>query len=442
MTSRRNFLKAASIASLSGITNASLTSTTGQAPMIATQIGKKAPIPTAKGIRVVIVGAGFSGLSISKYLKQHAPNMDVILIDRNSVFTSCPMSNVWLADQINLDFLAHSYYEAAKNNKYIFFQATLIDVDRPSKTVFTDQGTIQYDYLVLAPGIDYDYSKIGVDDPADEYRLRTHYPAGFTGASELLSLKRKLHQFKGGTFLMTVPKGNYRCMAAPYERACMAAAIFLKRGIKAKVLLLDMNNDIRIKKEGFQRAFNEVYSNIIQYEPNVAITNIDINKQIVESEFDSYEFDDAIIYPPIRASKIIESLGWNNPESLQKEANIDIFKYHLKGDMHVYIAGDARSQPFSKSGNTAYSEGQYIAEVIIAHSKDLTIEWRSPQTMCFSAVTINPLESMSIIAFYNFNKTELSFVFDRVHMINKWNIKAAQAGLAWAEGVYRDLFYD
>ena len=57
------------------------------------------------------------------------------------------------------------------------------------------------------------------------------------------------------------------------------------------------------------------------------------------------------------------------------------------------------------------------------------------------AVDINPLQAMSIITFYKFNKQNKEFEFDRTHMMEDWNTEGGQASLAWAEGMYRDMFY-
>jgi len=410
-------------------------------PAIGGKFSAPAMLPKAKGPRVVIVGGGWSGLTMAKYLKKYHPAFDVVLLDKNEQFVSCPISNVWMADQVNLDFLTHSYVDAAQNNNYLFLNTAAIELDRTNKTLVTTLGSIKYDYLVLAPGIDYDYGRIGIDNPEDEYALRMKYPAGFNDASEIISIKHKLHNFKGGTLALTVPSGNYRCIAAPYERACMAAAILKKRNVRGKILLLDMNPGIRIKEDGFKKAFNEYYSEYIQYEPSTEINGINLQDKEIETDFDSYGFDDAVIYPPVRAASIIEQFGLNDKNSRQKEAAIDPFKYHLVDDEHVYVTGDSRSQPFSKSGNTAHSEAKYVAEVIVAHANGKEIPWRSPQTMCFSGVRIDPLESMSIIAFYKFNDAEKTFAFDRTHLMDKWNSRAGQAGLAWAEGMYKDMFY-
>ena len=402
---------------------------------------KQASLSSAGGQRVVVVGGGWSGLSMAKYLKINNPAFDVVLIDKRPVFISFPASNSWLADQVNLDFLTHSYIDAARENDYRFMNATVLGFDREAKKVFTSEGFIKYDYMVLAPGIEYDYSRIGVDDPIMQERLSQDYPGGFVNSSELLTIKRKLHTFIGGTFVMNVPNGRYRCTAAPYERACMAAAVFKKRRIKARILLLDMNAEIRIKKQGFTRAFNEVYGDYIDYRPSSEIAEMDLEEKTISTDFDDYQFDDAIIYPPVRASSLLEDAGIANMKTAQKVADTDPYKYHVIGDEYVYVTGDSRSQPFSKGGHTAHSEAQYVAEVIAAHALGKEVRWRSPQTMCFSAVEIDPLEAMSIITFYKFNKKNKEFEFDRTHMMEEWNAEGGQASLAWAEGMYRDLFY-
>ena len=412
------------------------------APAISTRLGRAAELPPAKGPRVVVVGGGWSGLTVAKYAKRNNRDLDVVLVEKNAAFVSCPISNLWLADQVDLEFLSHSYYDAARNNDYLFLNATMLDADRVGRKLYTDQGVVDYDYLVLAPGIDYDYGRIGVEDPYQVQQLKRQYPGGFKGFSELLAIKRKLQAFEGGDFVLTVPSGNYRCMAAPYERACMVAAIFKKRGIDGRVVLLDMNPDIRIKADGFARAWETYYSDILVYESSVEISSVDPENGVIETDFDEYAFDDAIIYPPIRASGLIEGLGLHSQISPQKEADIDPFKYHVPGDEHVYVTGDSRSQPFSKSGNTANSEGKYVAEVIAAHAQGREVTWRSPQTMCFSGVTIDPVESMSIISSYRYDEDEQRFGFDRVHPIESWSATSGQAGFAWAVGMYRDMFYD
>ena len=44
--------------------------------------------------RVVIVGGGFGGATTARYLRMWGGNVDVTLVERNTSFVSCPMSNL------------------------------------------------------------------------------------------------------------------------------------------------------------------------------------------------------------------------------------------------------------------------------------------------------------------------------------------------------------
>ena len=439
--SRRRFLQSGSALLAASLFAGVKAAETPAAPPSIQKILRRAGAAGAVGPRVIVVGGGWSGLTMAKYLKRFNPQFEVTLLDRRQSFVSFPLSSAWLAGQVSLDFLSHSFYEAANNHGYRFIHAGVIGFDRESRRVYTEQGFFDYDYLVLAPGIEYDYTRIGVDDPLEQQRLFQLYPGGFVAGSELLTIKRKIENFNGGTFLLTVPNGDYRCAAAPYERACMVAAIFKRQRLRAKILLLDMNPGITIKADGFTRAFEELYGDYIDYLPSSEISQVDVDGRRVETVFDEYRFDDAVIYPPVRASRLIEEAGIDNPEDPQKAPSTDPFLYHVDGDPRVYVTGDSRSQPFSKGGHTAHSEAQYVAEVIAAHALDREVRWRSPQTMCFSAVDINPLESMSIITYYRFDEHSGQFAFDRTHLVDDWDPQGGQASLAWAEGMFQDMFY-
>ena len=402
---------------------------------------RRAEVPEAQGARVVVLGGGWSGLTMAKYLKRFNPAFDVVLLDKQEAFLSFPLSNSWLADQVGLDFLSHSFFDAANNHGYHFVQAEMLDLDREARKVYTDVGYLEYDYLVLAPGIDYDYERIGVSDPHQQSLLFHRFPGGFKTSSELLTIKRKVHRFRHGVFALNVPNGDNRCTAAPYERACMVAALFRKRRLRAKVLLLDMNTGIKIEKDGFSRAFKQLYGDYIEYIPSAEISSVDIEGKTLSTEFDDFPFDDAVVYPPVRASRLLENAGIANMDSPQKAANTDPFRYNVIGDDRVYVTGDSRGQPFSKGGHTAHSEAQYVAEVIAGHALGREVPWRSPQTMCFSSVAIDPLQAMSIITYYKFNEKTKEFNFDRTHAMENWDIEGGQASLAWAEGMFKDMFY-
>ncbi|MDD2932865.1 MAG: FAD/NAD(P)-binding oxidoreductase [Methylotenera sp.] len=436
---RRNFLKMSGVSMIAGTMSVAPSVSHAGIKNIHTDC---AALPRAKGPRVVVVGAGTAGLTIAKYLKLENPKFDVVLVEKRDMYSSCFSSNLWYDDLIDLEFMAgHSFLDAAKYNNYIFFNATCIGLDRSARKVYTNQGYIDYEFLVLAPGIDYDYSRIGITDPDIEFALRTAYPGGFAMPTEHVTIRNKVKDFKGGIFIQTVPSGNYRCLPAPYERACMVAAYFKKHKIKAKVVILDFNPEITIKAKGFHAAFEELYKDYIEWQPSVNITGVDLDKKIIKTEFDNIPFDDASIYPGVRTSKMIEWFDLVDPKSTQKEANIDPFRYHILGDPHVYVAGDSRPMGFSKSANTSNTEGKYVAKLIAATEKGHQVDWVSPQTVCYSMVNGDPMEAIAVYANYVYDnhKQAFSFSSDTKLFQNRDHAKG-MAALSWAEGIYRDLF--
>jgi len=445
--SRRELLKltgvAAASAALSGCSAAK--SSTPQ-PKVAHAGLRMAPLPKVKGPRVVVVGGGWSGLSIAKYVKRYAPNADVVLIERRASFMSCPISNLWLVGLVDLEFLTHDYLQAARNNNYTFLNAMVHDVDRDSKMVLTNEGAVKYDILVLAPGIDYDYSQWVKGDVELEAKLRQVYPAGFIPGSEHMSIRNKVQDFEGGNFILTVPGGNYRCLPAPYERTCMIAWYMKKEGIPGKVILLDENPDITIKKDGFHSAFEELYKDYVEYLPSTKITKFDLANKKIETDLgEKIKFADGAFYPRVRGGKILEIAGVAKDSVFNRlEADIDPFTYQTREDPNIYCTGDVRPMGFSKSGNTANSEGHIVASMIAARLKGKEPKWKSPLTVCYSAVAGDPVRAISVNAQYKYNPKKHAFEFYKASTNENWKGKTGvQNGkllFEWAKGMYRDMF--
>ena len=440
--SRRDALKisgAALVTTLSGCNTAEAT------PTVPKSQNHSIVMPKSSAPRVVVVGGGWSGLSLAKELRISSPQTEVILVEQRFEFVSCPMSNLWLVDKIELEFLTHDYLQGAREGGYTFFQAAAYGIDKEAKILKTTNGDIEYDYLALAPGIEYDYS-CWTEDAVLQSRLKNEYPAAFMPGSEHITLRNKILNFKGGNFVFTVPAGNYRCLPAPYERACMVADYFKSKGLKAKVILLDENNDITIKEQGFHSAMEELYGEYLEYVPNAKIESIDLDKKYVESEFDAFEFEDASFYPHVRGAKLLENLGFAKDTIYNKmEANIDPISYEVIGEKDIFVSGDARPMGFSKSGNTSNTEAKYVARVIASRiEKKPMIKWESPVTLCISLVSVAPERGIFIHSEYAYNKKQGQFEFATPVTDEIWKGKHGEKNAAsaydWAEAMYIDMF--
>jgi len=393
---------------------------------------------------IIVVGGGWSGLSFAKHIKQFIPQSKVTLVEKRDHFVSCPVSNAWLFDLVDLDFLTHSFLDAANTHGYHYFQATATDLDAKKNILHTTEGDLHYDYLVFATGIEYDYFDWSKGDKVFEKQLHDTYPPAFIPGSEHLTLKRKIKNFKGGNFIITVPSGNYRCLPAPYERACLLADYMKIHKIKGKVLILDANNQVTIKEEGFMTAFNKLHKEYLEYMPESAIVNIDLDKKIITTDFDEITFEDACFYPNVRAPKLLENLGLTIKTPYNRiEANLDVYTNRFKGHTNIFGCGDLRPMGFSKSGNTAYTEGANVAKMVADDFNKKGIKWISPTTFCVSIISLEPQREITLLSDYKYGSRGETF-FKGTVTDEKWQTNGlgkAKAQFSWAKSMYANMFY-
>jgi len=397
-----------------------------------------------KNPKIIVVGGGWSGLSFAKHIKQYVPTAEVTLVEKRDSFFSCPVSNAWLFDLVDMDFLSHSFIDAAHNHGYRYFQAEAIGLDSNKNILATTKGNLSYDYLVFATGIEYDYYDWCQNDSPLEQQLRTQYPAAFISSSEHLTLKRKIKNYKGGNFIITVPSGNYRCLPAPYERACLLADYIKQNKIKGKVIILDQNNTVTIKEEGFLSTFKELYKDELIYMSGAKIESIDLENKIIETEFDEIAFEDMSFYPNVRTPKLLEKLGLTTQTPYNRiEANLDVYTNRFKGHNNIFGCGDIRPMGFSKSGNTAYTEGANVAKMVADTIHKQKIKWITPTTFCVSLISMKPQREMTLLSEYKYGaKGETQFSMTITDENWKSNgLGKAKAQFKWAESMYENMFY-
>lgn len=190
-----------------------------------------------------------------------------------------------------------------------------------------------------------------------------------------------------------------------------------------------------------------MYKDYVEYVPNAGIISIDLkNKTVMAGEMEEeYEFADAAFYPHVRGGKLLEICGVAKDDAFNKmEGNIDPFTYEVIGEKNIFVAGDARPMGYSKSGNTSNSEGHYLGKLLAERiTKNKDIQWKSPLTVCYSAVSAMPNHAISVRAEYEFKGKKL-VGFTNVELSQVWQGKTGvnngKALMEWAKGMYRDMF--
>lgn len=415
----------------------------------ATQVLAYSSLVIKRKQRVIVCGGGFGGLTTAKYLKIFNPELEVLLIEKNSHFISCPYSNIWLGGVkgVSLRDLSFNYLSASSEFGYQFINETIVDIDRKTKKLTTHKQIYKYDYLILSTGIDYDYTKL-FSDTKKAQNVYTLYPPAMKPGSEHLLLKKKIENFTSGNFIINVPSGTYRCPPAPYERACMIAYYFKTHNIKAKVILIDPRDKPGAKSKGFLSSFKELYKDYLEYHPTTEIKDIDFKKNLLLVEsFDKttlgylpkkIPFSDANIIPNMKPSALIQKTGLE----LTKKGWVKLKEptFESVSDENILVVGDSVGYPYPKSGHMANSCG-YIAAKQLAYKtlgKTFPYEKELPSNICYSLVNGTPKEGIAVHHNVSYSKKEGIKV--SANSTPTRDQATGEALESWYKGITSDLF--
>jgi len=365
-TTRRQFLKTA------GATGA------GTALVLSGCAGME-----GSGGKVVVIGGGFGGATAARYVKMWSPNTDVTLIEPSRSYVTCPFSNYVLGGFNTLDKITHGYGGLTGAGIKVVHEAATA-VDTAKKTVSTASGTMSYDRLIVAPGIDFIWDGVpGYSEAASEAA-----PHAWKAGPQTALLARQLEAMSdGGTVVISVPRGPFRCPPGPYERASMIAWYLKGKKPRSKVIIVDPADNF--SKQGlFLEGWKKHYGNLIKWVPGKdggKVERVDVAAKTVKTEGETIKAAVMNIIPPQRAGAIartagvVDNTGWCPIDPLTFESKL------VKG---VHVVGDATiAAPLPKSGTAANTEAKIAAAAVV---EMLAGRMPSPQALsntCYSLVT-------------------------------------------------------
>ena len=278
--------------------------------VIASTLGGYASTARAAKLgKVVVVGGGYGGATAAKYLALWSGGaVDVTLVEQDAAFVSCPMSNLVLGGSMQLADLTVGYDGLARRGITVV-RDTAMAVDPDKRIVRLARGAaLPYDRLVLSPGIDFLAGRVPGLDNADAQSKVLH---AWKPGAQTADLRRQLESMRdGGVFAIVIPRAPYRCPPGPYERACQVAWYFKRAKPRAKVLILDGNEEVQSKKALFLKAWNEDYKGVVEYRPDCVLVDVDVATLTAKFETaDDAKADVLNVIPPHRAGNIAAQAG-------------------------------------------------------------------------------------------------------------------------------------
>ncbi|MBW7860112.1 MAG: NAD(P)/FAD-dependent oxidoreductase [Rhodocyclaceae bacterium] len=449
--SRRRFLAAAGSAAAATAASPLLASTPGPTPPSALPplVGRATDTLLARGKtqRVVICGGGWGGVTAARYLRHLAPQLEVVLLERNPVFFSCPMSNKWLVDIVDTNYLTKDYLSISEQLGYRFIQTEILEIERERKRVVTAAGVLDYDYLILSPGIRYHYEAWFGNDRRAAEAARARFPAAYIPNAEHYRLKQSIHDFQGGDLVMTLPPPPQRCPPSPYERACLIAALFKAKKLKARILILDHKDGIRPIGPGFRAAFEELYKDQITYVPNAHVQEVDPFNKRIRTAAGEFRFDHAILMAPHQAGDLAWKAGVVRPSGPGRPdgwADVDPLFLNDRKDPDVYVIGDAvgfvspQFAFYPKAGHVANRHARIVARYIAERAAGRDPAHILPHNLCYMMVNTEPQEGISVQFDYKLN--EQGIIEQTQVDYNERASTTVGDDFEWARVIYGDMF--
>lgn len=311
---------------------------------------------------VVVVGGGFAGTTAAKYIRLwSANNIAVTVIEKQSQFISCPLSNLVLGGSRSIHDLTFGYDMVQKNHGINWVRDEVTAINTQSKKVIMQRGEISYDRLIVAPGVDFDYQTLpNLASEAAQEQVPHAWKAGW----QTVNLHNQLSAMPdGGVFVLTVPKVPYRCPPGPYERICQVASYFKTHKPKSKIIVLDANPEIVSKKGLFTKVWAEAYTGMIDYRPNNIIVDVDLTTKTVTTDFEKVKADVLNIIPPQRAGKPAQMAQLLEPDYPWCE--VSFLSYESTHVPFVHIIGDSVAAGLPKSAHIATSQARVCASAIV-----------------------------------------------------------------------------
>ena len=389
--------------------------------------------------KVVVIGGGAGGATAARYIAKDSKGaIDVTLVEPTRSYYTCFFSNLYLGGFRDFDSIGHSYGKLASDFGINVVHDWAVDVDSSGKTVsLAGGGTLNYDKLILSPGIDFVDNSVPGWDLSSQNKMPHSYKAG--SQTQLLNAQIE-NMRQGGTYCMVAPPNPYRCPPGPYERVSMVAHKLKKINPSAKILILEPKP--KFSKQGlFEEGWNKHYSGMIEMiGPEMGGKGVEVRPASMEVIVDgeAEKVDVCNVIPAMKAGKIAELAGVTDgnwaptiAHTMQSRKNSDI-----------HILGDAAAQgDMPKSGFSANSQAKVCAMAIRGELTDSKVFPAKFSNTCWSLVDTN--DGIKVGASYEATDEKIAKVSGFVSKTGEdASVRKAtyEESLGWYAGITSDMF--
>lgn len=175
---------------------------------------------------ILVIGGGTGGIMTASQLLRANKNLKIAIVEPADTHYYQPAFTLVGAGTYNYKKTARPMKDyIPKGATWIKDKATQLNPENNSVTT-ENNGEIKYNYLVLSPGLTYDFSLIeGLDETINKNEVCSVY-------TDPQYVHEVLKNFKGGTALFTQPTTPIKCGGAPQKIMYLSESYFRKHGVR------------------------------------------------------------------------------------------------------------------------------------------------------------------------------------------------------------------
>lgn len=319
--------------------------------------------------KVVIVGGGAAGISVAARLlrKTNSLKGEIVIIDPADKHYYQPLWTLVGGGASKKEDSAREMTSVIPEGA-VWIQDAISTFAPDKNEVTSANGTIfQYDYLVVAGGIELNWGAIkGLEEALGTKEVCSNYSFNHVDYTW-----ETVRNFTGGTALFTHPNSPVKCGGAPQKIMYLVEDHFRRTGIrnKSKVIFESANPaifDVIKYREALEKVVErkEIETNFLQNlieikaDEKIAVFENLETKETKEIKYDMIHVTPYMQSPAfIRNSELADAGGW-----------VDVNMYTLQHTKfsNIFGIGDNSNLPTSKTGAAIRKQAPTVTENIVS----------------------------------------------------------------------------
>ena len=313
--------------------------------------------------RILILGAGFGGLTAANILRKNLSNVHKItVIDKNKSFMM-GLVNLWIL--YGTRKLQDSFIPLANllNKDIEFINDEIVGINFTQSSISTKfSGKFDYDYLIISLGSDLAPEKID--------GFIEHGGFNLYDVQQIPELRQKILSLNKGKIAICIADIPYKCPPAPYEASMLINDLLIKNGTRDQIDIdFYAPSVLTLPVAGpdvSQRLVRLLNMNNINFHPLHKVKKVS-NDMIKFENGNNERFDLLIVTPPhkvptvIRKCEITKDWDWIRVDKFTLKTMYD--NVFAIGDVTEIVLGGMVTIP--KAGIFAEAQAKVVAQEII-----------------------------------------------------------------------------